>query len=360
MKIPTYLSNFECIGGKCEDPCCNGFQVPVEQKTYEKYLSIDDSETREDIISNITINQNPQNDMEYSYIDAKCSCPFMTEEGLCGIQLQLGEEYLSGACSKYPRRLNAIDKAIEKSATVSCPEVARLVLLNEEGLSFKESEEEVDERDVAIGNIQTDMLPMTNYFYELRDFTIDVLQDRTKSLGERLNLLEGFYYEMAGLVEEGREGEIESLMILFKDQDIIVERPEHIISPEKVLAVIEELRNKEKFVWRYELTTKEMASGYTNLDSSIGENFIQEHEYMLENYLVNYVFKNLFPFSYGRNVYEAMAMLRLHHDLIVQHIVGVASSIAYMDKKTALRVIQSWSKEAEHSVSYLDTMFERI
>ena len=34
---PTYAESFRCIGADCEDTCCQGWSVPIDQVTYEKY-----------------------------------------------------------------------------------------------------------------------------------------------------------------------------------------------------------------------------------------------------------------------------------------------------------------------------------
>ena len=34
---PRYGSAFHCIGGECEDSCCDGMSVLVDKTTYEMY-----------------------------------------------------------------------------------------------------------------------------------------------------------------------------------------------------------------------------------------------------------------------------------------------------------------------------------
>ena len=37
--IPSYAEDFVCIGGRCEDSCCIGWDIDVDKKTYKKYSS---------------------------------------------------------------------------------------------------------------------------------------------------------------------------------------------------------------------------------------------------------------------------------------------------------------------------------
>ena len=36
----TYAERFRCIGSACEDTCCQGWSVPVDQAAYEKYSNL--------------------------------------------------------------------------------------------------------------------------------------------------------------------------------------------------------------------------------------------------------------------------------------------------------------------------------
>ena len=37
MLVPQYVRKFACIGGACEDTCCQGWRVPIDKETYKKY-----------------------------------------------------------------------------------------------------------------------------------------------------------------------------------------------------------------------------------------------------------------------------------------------------------------------------------
>lgn len=64
------------------------------------------------------------------------------------------------------------------------------------------------------------------------------------------------------------------------------------------------------------------------------------------------MFKHLFPFSYGKNVVHSYIMLQLHYDLLTMHIESVANHLGYMDVDQAVRMTQSWVKEAEPNSIY--------
>ena len=360
MKMPTYLSKFKCIADKCEDTCCNGFDVPIDKNTYLKYENVKDRSLRESLMNNVKKNEKSTSDVDFGYINATCSCPFLTQTGTCGVQEALGELALSSTCSKYPKHISIIDKKAEKWATLSCPEIARLALLDKNGMKFEEIEEPVDvERDMANFQLQTNTLPMTHYFYDLREFTIEILQDRTFNLDVRISILDAFYKEMNNVVEKGEEDKIPTLIADFRRYKTFS------ISEEEFnlglfLDTLLKLQEQSTFVSRYEQTVNEMVQGFHKEVNPIGLEFIDQHAYILENYLVHYVFQKLFPFSYGENVYESFKMLELHYNLLQIHILGVGSYLEEMNEPTVIRIIQSFVKEAEHNSVYLPIFFKKL
>jgi lysine-N-methylase len=63
-------------------------------------------------------------------MDEANQCPLLSEDRLCRIQAEFGEPFLSHTCATYPRVIHSIGDIRETALTLSCPEAARLVLLN--------------------------------------------------------------------------------------------------------------------------------------------------------------------------------------------------------------------------------------
>jgi len=357
LLVPHYLTEFQCTGGACEDTCCAGFHIPVGQQSYEEYQTVK-GEFGERLREHVTINPKSSSHVSYAVINATKGCPFLTEERLCSVHAELGEGMLSSACSKYPRSMNMINKQLERAATLSCPEVARLVLLDKDGLDFTYMEGIIDDRDLANIILDTNMLPMTRYLYELREYSISIIQDRRYSLTRRLFVLGTFYYKMKELVENGEENKIPFLIEEIQPENC-AGFVEPLIKEQALLDSLAYFRKVHPFVRRYETVYKQLLEG-SGRDTSIGSEFLKEYEHLLENYLVNYVFKHLFPFSYGENVFQAYLMLQLHYDVICLHIRKVANYLGDMNEEEAVRIIQSWVKEAEHNSIYMPTLFKHI
>ena len=90
---------------------------------------------------------------------------------------------------------------------MSCPEAARLALLNPNGIEFDQMEEPADTRGFITKQLETDNPKYTNkaqkYFWELRIFSIQVIQDRTYTLAERLIILGMFYQKVQEHIDQG-------------------------------------------------------------------------------------------------------------------------------------------------------------
>ena len=39
-RVPTYFNEFACIGGACEDNCCIGWEIDIDENTDNLYKNI--------------------------------------------------------------------------------------------------------------------------------------------------------------------------------------------------------------------------------------------------------------------------------------------------------------------------------
>lgn len=217
---PTYMKKFRCIGGACEDSCCVGWRVDIDKEKYLTYKKIQDEELKPLFEKKVNRKHNQKSDASYGNIKMNRDgrCPFLDENNLCMIHRKLGEEYLSDTCTYYPRIVNRVDGKFERSATMSCPEIARLALLNPEGIVFEQHEEE--ESKIKIHSLfDTEGHLFLNkpqrYFWEIRLFSLALLQNRKYTLDERLILLGIVYNKLNELKENGNANDIPQLLDIY-------------------------------------------------------------------------------------------------------------------------------------------------
>ena len=37
IRVPEYFKDFKCIASECEDTCCAGWGIVIDDETYKKY-----------------------------------------------------------------------------------------------------------------------------------------------------------------------------------------------------------------------------------------------------------------------------------------------------------------------------------
>ena len=138
LRIPDFYDSFHCIGGKCPDNCCIGWELDIDDDTYEYYRSVN-GPFGERLRANMSGAEKSSESESVSFrLQVDGRCPFLNAENLCDICLELGPDALCRICTDYPRYSFEWGDAIEKSLTLSCPEAGRLLFLNDIPVRFKE------------------------------------------------------------------------------------------------------------------------------------------------------------------------------------------------------------------------------
>ncbi|WJQ81123.1 flagellin lysine-N-methylase [Brevibacillus brevis] len=378
--VPSYLRAFSCIGSACEDTCCSGWRVDIDKSTYFKYNKVKDSEMKQLFSTHIKRNRTNPTEKTYAKIDvqAHAGCPMLNEEKLCKVQLQLGEDYLSNICMSYPRVSNIVNNVVERSATMSCPEAARLALLNPNKMEFDEIEEPLHTKHAMQGFINSNSISnkFAAYFWDLRIFSIRLMQNRNYELSDRLMILGIFFQNIQDLILDNKEADI-PLIINHYDtlidqgslneilQTVPVEWTPQIllikslidlrvtlgISNPRYLECHHALINGIGFT--EETTIEDLTIRYQNAFSNYYQPFMNTHHYILENYLVNHIFKNLFPLGNGMECMTDYIKLIVQYGIIKMYLVGMA---AYYKESFNLEhvilCIQSIAKTIEHNDSF--------
>ena len=152
LRTPDFYDHFLCIGDSCKDCCCIGWELDIDDDTFEYYKSVPGpfgdrlrgcmSEARKvspDAPGDDSLFGDDGGSTMYRLkIDGRC--PFLNSKNLCEIVLNLGPQALCQICSEYPRYSFEFDGAVEKSLTISCEEAGRLMFLSDVPIGFVETE----------------------------------------------------------------------------------------------------------------------------------------------------------------------------------------------------------------------------
>lgn len=383
--IPTYMKSFSCIGSACEDSCCVGWRVTLDKDTYNKYKNVKHPVLTTKLNKSMKRNkQSGAKDNTYAsfIMDDRGRCPMLEENGLCGIQAALGEDMLSRTCSTYPRVINKVGSSFEISAKLSCPEVARLALLNPEGIDFEYTNMELMNNWGQAELLNTsETVKGEHLFWDLRVFTIEILQNRNLHLNDRMILLGLFIEKVQQALEQRDYNNIPLLIGQYKNKmhDITYTsslsriQVNHELQLKLIVEIIDKRNSVGGEIARYMECYREMLQGLKiegetiqlkDLVDSYEYNhkhyyvpFMAECGYILENYLVNYVYETLFP-NVKASIFTQYARMSVLYSLLRIHLVGISGYHRGLSEEIVIKAIQSFTRVFEHNASFMNMVSE--
>jgi lysine-N-methylase len=380
ITVPEYMSGFHCIGPECEANCCdNDWIIVIDKATYQKYMNLDNHAIFEQYLQ-----MKPELISENYYAELvkepDGKCPFQTKEGFCEIHHQYGAGYLSGTCNTYPRTLNLINDNLEMTGMISCPEVGRRLLLDPKPVNFTQVENTSDAQFVyKVINLNLLRDEWQFYTLPLRELTIGILQDHHAKLTDRLIFLGLFFQKAQGLVSQSQTGEIPKLITQFgalvkngsaKDfgqginKNLLLQY--ELLKEICTVKAMETPRYREWFLKILEGFGEEQVNGqngsfhYERVLNDYYLKFWKDHEYIFENYLVNQVFGQIYPFSDNADILDSYATFIIQYSLIQFHLIGVAGLEQGMTLDSAVHTFMKVSRFFEHDNAFLPKILQML
>ncbi len=381
---PTYLKAFKCVGGTCEDSCCIGWDVDIDRITFRQYFRTKDLTMGAMFKTFVYKNEDSYSDVvDYGKVrlDPSKRCPFLDTENYCKIYSNLGESYLSNVCTSYPRVTNAVDDFYEVSLYISCPEAARLILLNPEGIRFEESMQPLNKH--VMGSIVDTRLKEyqqspIQYFKEIREACIRLIQNRKYPLTHRLLILGIFLEGLQEKSEISQDAMLDYLQIFDPDLCGSAHGDErnlplalslfkkwmeslHVfteIDSEPFVAYTKMVQEAYMLEDSTDLLTQ--ATHYEAVKTQFFDPFMEAHAYLFENDLVNLMFKNFFPFSQTYAMFDGYMMLVVHFIWLRFYLAGVFKHNKTASLEDAVRVIQVVTKTIDHHKTFLQDIFDEL
>jgi lysine-N-methylase len=385
-----YAKNFRCIGSACEDTCCQGWSVPIDQATLESYRRLPNSPLRMLIDSSILAMPEPAQPEVAAKIrmDGSNQCPLLSAERLCSIQAQLGEEFLSHACATYPRIHQSIGSTRETALTLSCPEAARLVLLNPHLLVQEPSaaivEPEPAGQAIADGTLSPWLRP-------IRLTILRLIGNRAYPLWQRLFLLGVFCRRIDSMASEELQRTVPRFLADFEDTvasgSLLPAMEALPVNLSAQLDVVLRLAGmllhrsnvRPRFVECVQAftagigsgpgaTLEDLAARYAQAHDLIYAPFFERQPHILENYLMNTILRCRFPFGPGRapagephSMAREFALLIAQFALTKGFLIGVAGSRREaFSVEDVVHTVQATSKHFEHHPEFLRMAYELL
>ena len=407
MIRPQYAEAFRCLGAACEDTCCTGWRVDIDRAAFEKYQTVPAGPLR--ILLDQSLERLPEPNPEAKpatktdppkapfarvRMPPSLQCPFLNADKLCQIQVEHGAGHLSQVCSTFPRSLFIIDSLEDKTLTLSCPEAARMVLLNPNFLTASSQPERTIAWDEATWGIDpaagkgAQAPALRSFFWAIRELSINIVCNRRYPLWQRMFLLG----TLARRLEAVASGELDrTFPALLKDFSAAIASGKLRASIETIpadlalqLDMVMQLvhlrlgasvggaqlqpRLKEilnAFVhgvgYPHATTLEGQSAHYAAAYTRYYAPFFLKHPHILENLLTNMIFRGLFPLGpklfdpEGRpEPVKEFAKMATEFGLIKGLLIGVAGhhQEAFCPDHV-IQTVQVITKYFEHNASFL-------
>jgi lysine-N-methylase len=171
---PDYYKKFHCIADKCIDTCCAEWQIVIDDESLEKYRNYK-GDYQQTLCQNI--------DWEEGVFghNKRGKCAFLRDDDLCDMYIHMGEDSLCTTCREYPRHTEEFENLREITLSLSCPEVAKIVMNTTEPITFVTKEDETDECYEEFDYF------LFSELEDVREEMIRIIQDRNVNLRDRID-----------------------------------------------------------------------------------------------------------------------------------------------------------------------------
>lgn len=196
---PDYYKDFSCVAGDCEDTCCAGWEIVIDPKSLQKYHESKTLKRR--LLRDIKWRKGTFRQCK----DGRCA--FLREDGLCDLYRKLGADSLCRTCRTYPRHTEEFENVREITLSISCPQVARMLMERTEPVRFLEKETDREE------NYEEFDYFLFSYLTDARAVMLEILQNRERTIDERLLLVLGVAHDLEVRYRRGRLAETDELLM---------------------------------------------------------------------------------------------------------------------------------------------------
>ena len=321
VTAPAWMERFRCLAGDCPEVCCQQWNVDVDPKHAESLRHIEDPELQKlmdrvlrtahirrpgsrhtDTIHRLQLLSQPNR-----------RCPLLNERNECRLQKKYGAYVLCDTCYFHPRTFWQIDEQTYLSACLSCPECARMALMDENPIRFSEFEAEIDP---TAEWLETELIrdPETRQLLLERSKLIKsicgLLQNRNLSLPERI-------IQALDFLEKGEKAVPDEILPAEPfDSVTLMSRFAEIFDPLSE-ALEKPAQASAAFMHSLAGGSEEYAAvlaGNYRLGRKIWLRFAEKYPRTEENFLVHFVFSDLFKQFYRYQNEDLSATDILRHE----------------------------------------------
>ncbi len=365
-RVPDYFNKFKCIASECEDTCCAGWEIVIDDETHDYYKSVQGEfggRLKKEIVQD--------DDGDNIFVLKGNRCAFLDKNDMCDIYKELGEENLCYTCKEYPRFTEEFGSIREVGLSLSCPEAARIILRESKITDFKLSED--DDMVPAYNDISYDIFTQ---LLTSRKFIMKIMQNRYIELNTRISIILSFVDEVQNKIDEDKIGEIEHVRKKYSDDNFI----------KSFISELEKLKNKHEIKYK---NMREYFNVYKQIDH-INEKFpiiidetvkyfyednsdcqfyvekhnefnsyyvdkIYEFEHLMVYFIFRYFMKAVYDYDVSAKIKFAVVSMLMIKELDVVRWIHNERNFNMDDQ---VKIVKMYSKDIEHSEENVESLYE--
>lgn len=355
---PDYYKQFSCIAGKCEDTCCAGWGIYIDDKSMKKYKKYKGK------LKNRLHNCIDKKEKSFEQMDGRCA--FLNEDNLCDLYAEEGADMLCKTCRRYPRHVEEFENLREISLSLSCPEVARIIINNTKKVVYKTKEKEQPEEEYE----EFDLFLFTKLL-EIREFCITTLQKRELSLELRMSLILACCHDLQNRIDKRELFAIDDLLCRYETEGFIKKAKIKFKEYEgSTYEAMETLHKIFKNMYRMEVLNDLWPSYLKECEKTVfalsEQEYLEkkqefhkaypEYELQYEQILIYYIFGYFAGAVYDKKAYDkvrfAVVNVLLLHTLALSDYINKGE----FTKERQIEIVHRYARELEHSDPNLDEL----
>ncbi len=344
------LLDFKCLGDKCIDTCCKNWNMQLDTEHLDLY-----KKEAPELLDSVS----EYNDSMIMKRDSNSGYCVKFEDGWCGIHKKYGDKFLGDACNFYPRvsRIFADEQTL-MTATMSCPEIARIALL--EGKSNTYKEQLIDRLPNTIKNYthgelnSSQMLEIHNIFMNQAnstDSSADVIIKRIITVSRSLDMLDknqwceasNFLFKMADARIIPSENQEHDELKLLMSLAILMNVSKNKIS-DRLTAVFSDI--EDYLGIKFDFSSMSILALRDKKSTALEGNY----QDILKNWLKMQLSTASYPFAgLGESLYDKAVIIAVRYATLK---LALRASSHYADEdKRIIRPVQSLSRFLDHLAS---------
>jgi lysine-N-methylase len=393
VMTPAFVSEFQCIGGDCQDNCCHAWDIDVDKKTFKNLKKNNNVIIKQ--LANDHLKLTRTSDQHWGKIelaDNGC-CPFLDNNGWCEIHKQCGHNALSKTCQEYPKAWLFFGNQVEKSISLSCPTAAEKVLLNPSAFMFKKSEQSISEmakhtlaghnqaalplwmpilRDCAFSIVMFDQIP-----FDVRIFVLGMVFKQAENFLGNPARLEEFIKTAEEMVVDGSFSKMYASLpknnklkwLMFANQHHKLDQETELYVQERnseqitanqqrfeqcrtpIFGLIEQRKENKPDAKDIDLFSEILEEG-----STIVAQYFDEKPHVLVNYILYYLYHNQFMAAHNKSPFEFFKILSVDLFMLRTYLAGIALTENGLSDDKLIQLFQTYARRRQHGQFFVSNM----